>query len=94
MKKKCPQCQQEIYLAAKACPCGHQYTNGKAKAKAKAKRKEKPADLGAPDPDFACGPTSDGGLMLFWPKKNESYLLTKAERDVVSQVLAPQSSPQ
>ena len=84
VKKSCPQCQQEIYIAAKVCPCGHQFTKGKAKAKAK--RKERANDLGAPDPEFACGPTSDGGLMLFWPRRNESYLLTKAEREMVAAV--------
>lgn len=90
MKKTCPKCQAELFRVAKACPCGHQFSKGKTKAK----RKEKPAELGAPDPDFACGPTSDGGLMLFWPKRNESYLLTKIERDLVSQVLAPLPAPQ
>lgn len=68
----------------------HQFSKGKAKAK----RKEKPAELVTPDPDFAVGPTSDGWLMLFWPKRNESYLLTKIERDLVSQVLASLPAPQ
>lgn len=92
MKKTCPKCQAELFRVAKVCPCGHQFSKGKAKAKAK--RKEKTVELVTPDPDFACGPTSDGGLMLFWPKRNESYLLTKIERDLVSQVLASLPAPQ
>lgn len=84
MKKTCPKCQAELFRVAKACPCGHQFSKGKAKAK----RKEKPAELVTPDPDFACGPTSDGGMMLFWPKKNESHMLTKVECDLVRQVCA------
>ena len=92
LEKTCPGCSQPIRRTASKCPCGHKFTAGKVKAKGKGKQKT--VELVTPDPDFACGPTSDGGLMLFWPKKNESYLLTKIERDLVSQVLTPQPSPQ
>ena len=87
LEKICPKCSKKIRRTASKCPCGHAFTAGKAKRKAKI---EATATV---EPEFACGPTTDGGLMLFWPRRNESYILTPGERDLLRAVLVSQPVP-
>ena len=82
LEKTCPKCETVVNRTTRTCSCGHVFSAKKRKARtAKAAPiDETPSDR---NPDFACGPTSDGGLLLYWPSKQEAVVLTKAERELI-----------
>ena len=86
LKKTCPKCDASVVRTVKACGCGYKFTKH-AKAKAKAGRKAAPGPE-LLDPHFAVGRTDSGGAFFFWPRKNQSLVLTRTECELMLATLA------
>lgn len=83
--KQCPQCQQQQHAARRYCAnmnCGYEWPKRKSPAKPSAALPDSEA------PAFAAALTSDGGVMLIWPRDEETVSLTDDEADIVRRVLA------
>lgn len=81
--KECPNCGTLQHAARRTCAnglCAHEWPKRKSRAV-----ENEPEE--STEPEFCAGVTTDGRVMLVWPRRQESVTLDPKEADVLCRAL-------